>query len=667
MAAVTHMIIATAGHVDHGKTALVRALTGVDTDRLPQEKARGMSIELGFAFRPAGTQGMIGFIDVPGHERLVHTMVGGVSGIQHAMLVVAADDGPMPQTFEHLAILDLLGLSSATLVITKTDRADAARVAQVEADVQALLAASTIGRVPAFRVCALTGEGVDSLWCHLAGLAAFGGDRPRHVSGFRMTIDRCFTMDGVGCIVTGTVHAGSVRVGERLAIAPGGDAVRVRGLRVQGVEAQEATAGVRCALNINGPDLDMSRITRGDWVVTPEIAVGTDRIDVQLRMLTGCQPLRSGTRVHVHLAAKACTGRVVVLQGPGDGSVGPGRGVNGAEYLVQLVLDRPIGARWGDQLLLRDWSARHTLAGGSVLDPAPVARGRGRVQRLVVLRALQWPDPVDALRALVDVEVDGVDVDAFFSARNMPREERDGVLQAVDSITIDHRGRPRAFARARWNELSRLILDIVQQWHVREPTTWGPTEQALREALGREHASAAVEACVLSLINRSELSRVQAFLRRPCHAPMTEAKDLPLWQDIRGLLFAQAPCPSSIPKLADATGAPVTLIDGLMQRATRLGLVIGLADRRYMLAESVDVLAQVVRQVASSSADGSFTVATFRDSAGIGRKFCINVLEHFDRCGLTRRLGERRWLVDRHGGHERRSRAADEKACSAMH
>jgi len=661
------MIIATAGHVDHGKTALVRALTGVDTDRLPQEQSRGMSIELGFAFRPTGTQGMLGFIDVPGHERLVHTMVGGVSGIHHALLVVAADDGPMPQTLEHLAILDLLGLSSATLVITKTDRADAARVAQVEADMQVLLAASSIGSVPTFLVCALTGEGIENLWDHLVALAtALRGDRPLRAGGFRMAIDRCFTMAGAGCIVTGTVHAGSVRVGETLAIAPGGDAVRVRGLRVQGVDAQEAAAGVRCALNIDGPDVNKSRIARGDWVVAPDIAVGTDRIDVQLRMLTGHQPLRSGSRVHVHLAAAACTARVVVLQGPGNRSVAWDDCVNDDEYLVQLVLDRPIGARWGDRLLLRDWSARHTLAGGAVLDPLPVARGRGRDRRLAVLGAQQRVDPVDALRALVDVEADGVDIDAFFSARNVPRGERGVVLQAVDSIVINHRGRSRAFASARWDELRRLILEIVEQSHVREPTTWGPTESTLRKVLGSEHTSTAVEACVQSLVNRMELSRVQAFLRRPCHSPKIEARDLPLWKDIRGLLLAQAPCPASIPKLAGETGVPVTLIDDLMRRVSRLGLVIGLADRRYLLAESVDVLEQVVHQVASSSADGAFTVAAFRDSAGIGRKFCINVLEHFDRCGVTRRLGERRWLVDRQGVREGRSQMADDNVCSAM-
>lgn len=642
------MIIATAGHVDHGKTALVRALTGVDTDRLPQEKARGISIELGFAFRAVGDQGVIGFIDVPGHERLVHTMVGGVSGIRHALLVVAADDGPMPQTFEHLAILDLLGLASATLVITKTDRADAARVSQVEAEMQALLAASRIGLAPAFHVCALTGEGVDTLWGHLAALStAFRTDGPGHASGFRMSIDRCFTMDGVGCIVTGTVHAGTVSVGDRLAIVPGSHEVRVRGMRVQGVDALEATVGVRCALNIGGPQLDTSRIARGDWVVTPDIAVDTERIDARLRLLKGHQPLRSGTRVHVHLAAKACTGRVVVLQEPQGGPVQPDCGVDGAEYLVQLVLDEPIGARWGDRFVLRDWSARHTLAGGSVLDPAPAARGRGRLQRLAVLRALRPADPVDAFRELLDVETEGVDVDAFFSARNAPREERDRVMSAVDHVMSMHRGQTRAFARGRWEALSTLIVDVVRRWHADKPATWGPSEQSLRNALGAEHVSAPVEACVQSLIDRAELTRVKTFLRRPGHVPLLEAKDRPLWHTIRGLLVAQSPCPASVLKLVGAADVPEAQVDGVLQRASRLGLVIGLSNRRYVLQESVDELVQVVREVAASSIDGSFSVADYRDRAGIGRKFCIDVLEYFDRCGLTRRLGERRWLVAR--------------------
>jgi len=660
------MIIATAGHVDHGKTALVRALTGVDTDRLPQEKARGISIELGFAFRAAGACGTVGFIDVPGHERLVHTMVGGVSGIHHALLVVAADDGPMPQTREHLAILELLGLSSATLVITKIDRADAMRVAQVESDMQALLVAGPIGPVPAFRVCAPAGEGIGALWDHLAALsAAERRDASELAGGFRLAIDRCFTMDGVGCVVTGTVHAGTVRVGDRLAIAPGGEPVRVRGLRVQGLEAREAGVGVRCALNVGGAQLEASRIRRGDWVVTPEIAVGTDRIDARLRLLGGQPPLRSGSRVHVHLAAKACTGRIVMLQGRADASAPCG--ADGGESFVQLVLDEPIGARWGDRFVLRDWSARHTLGGGSVLDPAPAARGRGRVQRLAVLRAQQQGDVAAAFRGLLEVETDGVDVEAFLAARNVPREARDRVTAAVDHVPVVHRGRTRAFGRARWDELSRRILAVVQDWHESRPAAWGPAEPSLREALGIDHPPAALDACVQRLIDRGELSRVKVFLRRPGHVPMLEPRDRPLWRTLGALLEAQTPCPSSVLKLAAAAGVPEPQVEGLLQRAGRLGLVVGLANRRYLLQESLDALTQVVRQVAAASPDGSFTVADYRDSAGIGRKFCVDVLEHFDRCGLTRRLGERRWLVGRREAPAPSPRPADERVLSDMH
>ena len=335
------MIVGTAGHIDHGKTTLVHALTGVDTDRLPEEKRRGISIELGYAFLdvPPGDDGgaveRIGFIDVPGHERLVRTMIAGATGIDHALLLVAADDGVMPQTREHLAVLSLLGLNRGTVVITKADRADAARLADVRAQVDALLADSTLRDAPVMTVSAHTGAGIAELREHLIASARRSHRPAQAGQAFRLAIDRAFTLDGVGTVVTGTIHAGTVSVGDELALVPGADRdpVRVRSLHAQNRPVQQARAGQRCAVALAGVARD--DIERGWWLVTPRAASTSDRIDALLALWPGeARALRSGTAVQVHLGAASVPGTVAVLDGDeatGDAGNGLGAGKSGSD------------------------------------------------------------------------------------------------------------------------------------------------------------------------------------------------------------------------------------------------------------------------------------------------------------------------------------------------
>jgi selenocysteine-specific elongation factor len=310
------MIIGTAGHVDHGKTTLVRALTGVDTDRLPEEKRRGMSIELGYAYLDqadpgSGAPRRLAFIDVPGHERLLHTMLAGASGIEHALLLVAADDGVMPQTREHAAVLALLGIERGTIVITKCDRVDAARIDEVARAVRELLAPTPLAAAPILPVSALAGTGIEALKARL--LAAGRETAPRDASrGFRVAIDRVFTLAGVGTVVTGTAHDGEVRVGDELEVQPAGHRVRVRGLRAQNAAVAVARAGDRCALALTGVAKD--ELGRGQWLCAPSIACASARIDVLLHVWPG-EPaaLRTSTTVHVHLGTSNVLATVVLL------------------------------------------------------------------------------------------------------------------------------------------------------------------------------------------------------------------------------------------------------------------------------------------------------------------------------------------------------------------
>jgi selenocysteine-specific elongation factor len=384
------MIVATAGHIDHGKTLLVKTLTGVDTDRLPEEKARGISIDLGFAYLPLPGGELIGFVDVPGHERFIRNMLAGVCGIDYALLVVAADDGVMPQTVEHLHILDLLHVKRGAAVITKIDRVDAPRVSEVEREVRALLHDTGLADATIVPVSALAGLGMAELRAMLTAEATRASARRIEGEHLRYAIDRTFSVAGSGTVVTGTVFNGAVKTGDRLVVSPAGLEVRVRGIQIQGKAADRAVAGQRCALNLSGADL--ASVRRGDWVLAAEIHKPSERIDARVSVLASEEhSLEHWTPVHLHLATSDVTARVATRRGV---SVAPG-----ADAIVQLVLDQPIGALRGDRFILRDQSATRTIGGGFVLDPFAPATRRSAPARGAALAAVEHDTPEDALGA----------------------------------------------------------------------------------------------------------------------------------------------------------------------------------------------------------------------------------------------------------------------------
>ncbi len=380
------MIIGTAGHIDHGKTTLVKALTGVDCDRLKEEKARGITLDLGYAYTPTPAGGMLGFIDVPGHEKLIHNMLAGATGIDLALLVVAADDGPMPQTREHLEIVELLGIRLAVVALTKTDRVDAKRIAAARDEIRTLLAGTVFAEAPIFPVAAGSGGGVNELRDWLDEAAATLGDKKAQ-GGFRLAVDRCFTLGGIGTVVTGTAFSGTVKVGDVLTLSPSGKPLRVRSLRVQDRPAENGQAGQRIALGLAG--IEKADVKRGMWVLAPALHAPLRRFDAELQVLAGQAPLRHWTQVHLHLGAEDVPARVALL---GSDEIAPGQ-----RGFAQLTLEREIGALAGDRFILRDAGARHTLGGGNVLDIAPPTRHKRSPERLEMLRALADADPAVAL------------------------------------------------------------------------------------------------------------------------------------------------------------------------------------------------------------------------------------------------------------------------------
>lgn len=620
------MIVGTAGHIDHGKTTLVRALTGVDTDRLPQEKARGISIELGYAFLDVpGAAPRIGFIDVPGHERLVHTMLAGATGIDFALLLVAADDGVMPQTREHLAVLSLLGLSRGAVVITKTDRVDAGRVAQVRAEVAALLDGTPLAASPVLAVSAPTGDGLPALRELLFAAARGTPARDAADEAFRLAIDRAFTLDGVGTVVTGTVHAGQVQVGDELALCPsaGPRRARVRSLHTQNRAAPQAQAGQRCAVALAG--VDRHEVARGQWLVSAGAGVATDRLDALLTLWHGeARPLRSGTPVHVHLGAGDTVGTVAVLAA---GDTAADVLAPGGRAFVQVVLRTPIGAWHGDRIVLRDNSATRTIAGGVVLDPFAPVRYRRTPQRLAELAAWSLPGAAQRFEALLAAAPQGLSRERWARAEGLaPQAAADAPDWALGAA-------PRAAARS-------AVLDALRRFHAADPDVPGPDAARLRRLACPRLPPPLWSALLAELQAEGAVAVRGAFVHLPEHALRLSAADERIAQKVAPLLAAAGFDGSWVRDLARDTREGEVLMRTTLARLAQRGELHQVAKDLYCAPATMAQLAAQVRGVAAGAADGAVTAARFRDATGLGRKRAIQILEYFDRIGLLRRVGD---------------------------
>lgn len=626
------MIVATAGHIDHGKTLLVRALTGVDTDRLPEEQRRGMTIDLGFAYRQVADGDVIGFVDVPGHERFIRNMLAGVTGIDFALLVVAADDGPMPQTLEHLAILDLLKVEAGAVALTKIDRVPAERREEVTALIRDRLAGTSLAQAPILPVSAVTGEGIPALLSQLERAQQAIGRRVAR-GNFRLAVDRVFTLRGVGLVVTGTAFAGSVKVGDRLMLTAQGLAVRVRGIHAQNRATHAAGGGERLALNVTGPGKEA--VHRGDWMVAEVLHAPTRRIDVRLRVLPGEEgPLRDRAPVHFHLGAGATTGRMALLD---RRQIEPGESA-----LVQILLDREIGALHGDRFVVRDQSARRTIGGGRVIDPTPPARGRRRPERLSLLEGLDTDDPAAALNLLLERSPTGVVLEGFVRTRNLAPADAGALWRRVPMRRI---GEQLALSTAHWDGLCATILAALAAWHRVHPESPGVDLERLRRGLALRPSAALFAAAAGELQRTGQLVRDGAGLHLPGHLAALTGEEGVLWRKVEPLLEAGDLRPPRVREIAAAIGIDHEDIESLLKRAAYLGLVLKVADNRFFPPLTVARLATLAEQLAAETDDGMFTAGAYKDRSGIGRNVTIQLLEFFDKHGFTKRDGEARRIV----------------------
>ena len=635
------MIVGTAGHVDHGKTALVRALTGVDGDRLKEEKARGITIDLGFAYLPLPDGHTLGFIDVPGHERFVHTMVAGAAGIDIALLVVAADDGVMPQTREHLAILDLLSTRRALITMTKVDLATPERLVEVHAEIREATKATAFAGADILAVSSATGQGIDALRERLVAEARALDERSDE-GRFRLAIDRAFTLPGIGVVVTGTVLSGVVRLRDALLISPSGLPARVRSLHAQNQPVEIARAGDRCALNLTGEGISKDAIHRGDMLVDPLLHAPTDRIDARLHLLPSePRAVEPWLAVRLHHGATEVGARIVPLEGQ---QLRPGHSAD-----VQLVLDRPVAAAVGDRFVLRDVSARRTMGGGQFIDLRAPERHRRTPARQAERAAWRIDDPQKSLAALLDASSSGRDLDAFARDRALSAAALQEIVATLSPLVFDAGEERIAISDTQWQRFVAAVIERLEGFHAAYPDLQGMAREKLRKAVKPELAPDAFALALQHADLANRVLRDGAFVRLASHAMQLTASRQTQWTAVAPLLGGETRFrPPRVRDIAGVLSLPEADIRQLLKLVARMGLVDEVSHDHFFLRTTVHEMLQIAADIQARAPDGWLAAAPFRDRLDCGRKVAILILEFFDRHGVMLKRGTLRRIQPRY-------------------
>lgn len=628
------MLIGTAGHIDHGKTTLVRALTGVDTDRLPEEKRRGITIELGYAYLPVAADAdepeqVIGFVDVPGHEKFVPTMLAGASGVDFALLVVAADDGPMPQTREHLQILQLLGLTHGAVALTKADRASPERIAEVSVEIRTLLAPTALVDAPIFPVSAIEGDGIAELRQHLFDAAQRLPQRAAD-GEFRLAVDRVFTLAGAGTIVAGTVHAGQVKIGDTVHVALSGKNARVRSLHVQNRKADSGHAGQRCALNLAG--LAVDEIKRGDWLVGRANALPAQRLDLDLQLSADApRALAHGAVVQIHHGTRHMLGRVALL----DASLEKSGLPPGEHCLAQVVTDTPLHACRGDLVVLRDGHGQHTLGGGRILDPFGPPRQRRAPARLAALAAQAIVDPTQRLCAVLDHAPLGVDMHQLAAAENRRPEQLLTLLPAASAHYTDKAD--WLIGSASLNILAARTTSRLADYHAQSSDELGIERDRLRRMIAPQVPAAAFADWLETWLAAGRLARSGSAWHLPDHRVELDARDRQRADRLLPWLLDKPFDPPWVRDIAARLGEPENLTRELLKRLAARGEACQVVRDLFYAPAAIRNLGRIAGEL--TDAQGTIRAADFRDRSGVGRKRAIQILEYFDRVGFTRKIG----------------------------
>ncbi len=632
------LVLGTAGHIDHGKSALVLALTGTDPDRLPEEKARGVTIELGFARLELPSGRAMGVVDVPGHERFVRHMVAGATGIDVVLLVVAADDGVMPQTREHLAIIDLLGIDRGVVALTKSDLVDAEWISLVSDDVEGLLHGTSLEGAPIVAVSAKTGTGLEELVRLLDEVA--GASAPRQASlPMRLPVDRVFTISGAGTVVTGTLWSGTVAKDDQVELLPSRKRARVRSVQVHSKSVSVATAGQRVALNLSGVDRD--EIDRGDVAAAPGTLSVTDRFDARFTYLGWeGRPFESGTRVHIHHGTREVLGRVLLMDGEGDAGPAPLR--EGDSVLVQVRLEEPLAPRYQDRFIVRSYSPMYTIGGGVVLDAMPPRRTRLRSHERELLEALLAGDLVAAAVGLVESRGLPMSAEEVAAALGVPVSEVSVELERSSLGRLEAGG---ATLYVGMDALEALLAEVdrsLRSYHDTHPSATGVAVPTLRDMVDARLSNRAFDALAGLAVERGAAVVEAGSVRHPEAAGAAVAEQARAAEALSAILAEQGLSPASLTELANTAGVEAGVARKALSALVAEGRVVRLSGDLHFSAEAVE---QARRQiVAYLQEHGTMLAKDARDVTGTSRKYVVPLLEYFDAQGVTKRDGDVRTL-----------------------
>ena len=634
--------VGTAGHIEHGKTSLIKALTGVDADRLPEEKQRGITIDIGFAELDLGDV-RVGFVDVPGHERFVKNMLAGVSGIDLVMLIVAADEGVMPQTREHFDICRLLGIKAGFVVLTKIDLADAETLELAKLDVAELVAGSFLEAAPVIEVSSRSLAGIDAVREYLRQSAKSVEPRSDRLST-RLPIDRSFTVKGFGAVVTGTLAAGEIREGDELQLMPDGRGIRVRALQTHGRKADAVHAGQRVAVNIAGVDHDS--VLRGMQACTAGVFRPTQVIDTVVEVLeTAARPLKTRQRVRLHIGTAEVLARVAVLNDVNE--IAPG-----GSGMIQLRLEHPIVAVPDERFILRQYSPQVTIAGGRVLDPLAEKHRRKDlldIQDHLSSLARSGNGTVEQIAAFVGRSGrSGIGTDSLLARTGLRPEvlaKLIGELSAAGRIvTADDRCVPTEV----FDELGRSTVGELAQFHAGDPLSRGMPIDVLRDLVFRGVSPAVTRAVLAKLEREGKIAIAADVVRLAGHSTQLSPAEKAA-SDLISAAYRNAgldvPRVDEVLQAAAAGGCSPEAVRKLFRIKLDTGEIVKVTDEFYFASAVIDGLAAKLRQWAAETGNSLIDVAQFKEIAGISRKYAIPLLEHFDRTRVTRRAADKRVIL----------------------
>jgi selenocysteine-specific elongation factor len=635
---MNHIVVGTAGHIDHGKSTLVQALTGIDPDRLKEEKERGITIELGFAYATIGDT-TVAFVDVPGHERFVKTMLAGVGGIDCVMLIVAADESVMPQTREHFDICRLLHVRRGIVVLTKADLVDRDTIDLVKLEVRDLVKGSFLESAVVVAVSARSGEGLDALRTALADAATRVASHPQD-RATRLPIDRAFSMQGFGTVVTGTLVSGRVHVEDELALVPGDRRVRVRGVQVHGKKRQQGVAGERTALNLGG--VELSDIARGQTLCTPGSLTVTRRADAMLDLLDSAKKLKHGARVRFHQGTAEVLGRVSVAGSASE--IAPG-----GRAAVRVRLEAPVALTRGDRFVLRAYSPPVTVGGGEALDPDPPRLGVRTLSAVARFDALALPtggaDDLAIVRMIHDSGPAALPIDRLLPRAGVAPPDLPALVARLEQSGQVSVATDRLVANEIVKERGDRLVALVAEFHKTQPLADGlPREEARERLFARAHPN--VFELVLQGLGEANRLVVRDRLALPGHRLELTPEESRARATIEAAYKASGLKPPDAATLAAEKRLSQKVVEKMMSLLVRQK-VLARIETLVFHVDALQELKQDIQALKGAAPNGRATVdvATFKDRYGVTRKFAIPLLEWLDRERVTRRVGDTRVVL----------------------